>query len=84
MCGSNHLAEADRRPLHFCAECMAKVCWATGADPAERAEVLEAFLNSAGLREDADFYRTAAMTLKREGPTTRPGAPTDARPNGGP
>jgi predicted Zn-dependent protease/phosphatidylglycerophosphate synthase len=36
MCGSNHREESDRRPLWFCPECQAKVCWATGADPATR------------------------------------------------
>ncbi len=43
MCGSNHQQESDRRPLWFCPECDAKVWLATGADPVERYEKLEAF-----------------------------------------
>ena len=81
MCGSNHLGEADKSPLHFCAECMAKVCWATKADPVQRVEALEVFLNSVGLQEDAEFYRKAAMSLKRRGPTTKSSASADRPPN---
>ena len=55
MCGSNHLDEADKRPLHFCAECFAKVCWATKSDPLRRSRALEEFLVSKGLSEDAEF-----------------------------
>ena len=36
MCGSNHRAESDRRPLALCPHCLAKLCHATGADPQKR------------------------------------------------
>ncbi|MBU4460657.1 MAG: archaemetzincin, partial [Verrucomicrobia bacterium] len=43
MCGSNHQEESDRRPLHLCPECVAKVCWATQADPVARYKRLVEF-----------------------------------------
>jgi archaemetzincin len=63
MCGSNHLEEADKRPLHFCAECFVKVCWATKADPLRRVQKLTDFLDSKGLDEDAEFYRNAINVI---------------------
>ncbi len=36
MNGAMDLKEADRRPLHLCWECKAKVCWNLGLDPAKR------------------------------------------------
>ena len=43
MCDSNNREESDRRPLEVCPECVAKICWATAADPAERFRKLAAF-----------------------------------------
>jgi archaemetzincin len=57
MCGSNSLAESDRRPLALCPECMAKVCWATQADPVERYRKLAAFCETQGLKAEAGRYR---------------------------
>jgi len=51
MSGTNHLAETDRRPLDVCPECMAKIAWAFGYDPAVR------------YRRLADFWRSQ----KRDG-----------------
>lgn len=56
MCGSNHLAESDRRRLALCPHCLAKVCWLTKADPADRFEKLIAFCREHGLKEDQEFY----------------------------
>jgi archaemetzincin len=67
MNGSNHLGELDGQPLYFCAECTAKVCWATGADPVKWAETLQGFLESVGLREDAEYYRKVILSLKTKG-----------------
>jgi archaemetzincin len=64
MCGSNHREESDRRPLTLCPECVAKVCWATTADPIKRYESLEAFCREQGLKEEAAFYRQSADTLR--------------------
>ena len=41
------------------AEAMAKLCWATGADPAERFAGLKAWCREHGLREEADYYARA-------------------------
>jgi archaemetzincin len=43
MCGGNSLPECDGHPLEVCPECVAKVWWATGADPAGRYRKLEEF-----------------------------------------
>jgi len=67
MCGSNSLAEADRRPLALCPECMAKVCWATGADPAARYRKLAEFCNAQGLTKTAAFYEKCIKPLAPSG-----------------
>lgn len=77
MCGSNHLQETDRRPLHFCVECMAKVCWATQADPLRRAQTLESTLRELGLTGDADFYRKAAERMTHAAGKAAPNHPPD-------
>jgi len=56
MNGSNHLMEADATPLALCPECQAKLCWATGADPAEQFKKLGAFCKELGLKEDEASY----------------------------
>jgi archaemetzincin len=66
MCGSNNREEADRRPLADCPECMAKVCWATDANPAERYEKLTAFCRQRGLGEDAATFAKLAEALKAD------------------
>jgi archaemetzincin len=66
MCGSNNREEADRRPLADCPECMAKVCWATDANPAERYEKLAAFCRRRGLGEDAATFAKLAEALKTD------------------
>jgi archaemetzincin len=63
MNGSNHRAESDRRPLWLCAECAAKVCWATGADPLERYRKLAAFAAAQGLKAEREFYDRCVQTL---------------------
>ena len=64
MCGSNHRQEADRRPVALCPECMAKVCWATGANPAQRLKRLAAFCQAHGLEAQQRFYEKALAILK--------------------
>ncbi len=66
MCGSNHRAESDRNPLALCPHCLAKLCHATGADPAERFEKLVAFCKENGLREEQVFYERLLLELRRE------------------
>jgi len=63
MCGSNSLPESDRRPLALCPECMAKVCWATHADPVERCRKLAQFCEKHGLKSEAARYREFLRAL---------------------
>jgi archaemetzincin len=56
MCGSNNLSESDRRPVEVCPECLAKICWATGCDPAERFRKLAEFCKQQGLEPQRQFY----------------------------
>ncbi len=64
MCGSNNRGESDRRPLAFCPECAAKLCWATGAEPRRRYARLAAFCREHGLEEEARFYDRSAELLE--------------------
>jgi len=63
MCGSNHMEESDKRPLLFCPECMAKVCWATKVDPKQHFEAMQKFLKTAGLAEEAESCRKTLEAL---------------------
>jgi archaemetzincin len=64
MNGTNSLNESDRRPLDACAECMAKLCWAAGADPRERYARLAAFCAEHDLPYERRFFEDAARALK--------------------
>lgn len=64
MCGSNHRAEADRRPLALCPVCLAKLCWSTGADPEKRFARLADFCDKAGLEAEAAFYRKSLEAIR--------------------
>ena len=66
MCGSNSMAESDRRPLAFCPECMAKVCWATKTDPRKRYAKLSAFCRKHGLVKQAKRYDKLRAVLPQE------------------
>jgi archaemetzincin len=63
MNGSNSLAESDRRPLWFCPECVAKVCWATGVDPRDRFTKLAEFCSANGLQKEAEHYEASRKSL---------------------
>lgn len=63
MNGSNHRAEADRRPLALCPECVAKVWWIIGCDPAERYRKLAAFCRKCGLTAEAAFYEKSLKAI---------------------
>ena len=53
MNGSNHLEEADRRPLHLCPVDLRKLQRSAGFDVRERYERLGAFYRDIGFDEDA-------------------------------
>jgi archaemetzincin len=63
MNGSNSLDETDRHPLDACPECVAKLCWAAGADPRERYARLAAFCAEHGLTREQSFFEASARAL---------------------
>jgi archaemetzincin len=66
MCGSNHRAESDRRPLALCPHCLAKLSHATGADLETRFEKLIAFCRATGLEEQQQFYEKSLAALRAQ------------------
>jgi archaemetzincin len=65
MNGMNSLSEADRRPLDACPECMAKLCWAAGADPRERYARLAAFFAENGMPYEQRFFEDSSRALQK-------------------
>lgn len=64
MCGSNHRAESDRRPLWLCPVCLAKLVYAAGADPVSRYEKLADWCKQNGLEPERQFYEKALQQLR--------------------
>lgn len=64
MCGSNHRAESDRRPLALCPHCLAKLCHATGADPAGRFQKLIELCKKSGLRSSRESYQKSLAAIR--------------------
>ena len=69
MCGSNHREEADRRPLWLCPHCLAKLCYATGADPVRRFQALAAFSKRKGLKPEQEFYQRSRRSCRERNDT---------------
>jgi archaemetzincin len=65
MCGSNHLPEADRRPLELCPHCLAKLCYATNADPVKRFERLIAFYKAHDFPAEQAFCERSLEAIKK-------------------
>ncbi len=65
MAAANSLPEGDRRPLYTCCECVAKICWATGAAPLTRYTCLASTCDRLGLERDAAFLRRSVRALDR-------------------
>ncbi len=65
MCGSNNLDEADHKPLWLCPICFAKLCHATGADPAKRYKELAEFSKREGMKTEQEFYEKSLVVLKQ-------------------
>jgi archaemetzincin len=55
--GSNHLEEADRRPVYLCPVCLRKMHWSSEIDPLERYYHLDEFYRNFDYVEAADFMR---------------------------
>jgi archaemetzincin len=64
MCGSNHLEEADGHPLWLCPICLAKLCYATGADPVKRYKALAEFSKREGFTAEEEFYEKSLEALR--------------------
>ncbi|MBS0661331.1 MAG: hypothetical protein JSR82_24220 [Verrucomicrobia bacterium] len=64
MNGSNSLAESDRQPLHFCAECERKLWWACRIDPAPRYRALRAFAERHGQTAAAAHWQQALAVVE--------------------
>ncbi len=67
MNGSNHLAEADARPMWFCPEDEMKVWWACRVNPAERYGRLAEVAARNGLAREAEFWRTSHRAIVESG-----------------
>jgi archaemetzincin len=64
MCGSNHRAESDRRPVALCPECVAKLWWITRTRPIERYRKLAGFCKDNGLKTEQAFYERSIRALQ--------------------
>jgi hypothetical protein len=60
------MGEADRQPLEVCPHCLAKLCYATGADPAKRFEKLIQFYQAHGLKAEQEFCEKSLATLRKK------------------
>jgi archaemetzincin len=65
MNGCNSLDESDRHPLALCPECLAKLCWATRADPVNRYGKLIEFCRQEGLTPEARMYEKLLAAANR-------------------
>lgn len=63
MNGSNSLPEADRAPLALCPHCLAKLIYATHAEPKARYEKLAAFAKKCAMKEKEKFFNDSAAAL---------------------
>jgi archaemetzincin len=64
MNGSNHLSEADSRPLWLCPECVQKVWWACHAEPIKRYELLIEFGKQHDLGPETEFWQKSVGRLR--------------------
>ena len=66
LCGANNRDEADRHPLWLCPHCLAKLCYATHADPAKRFEELIAFAKPQGLATEQAFWEKSLAVMSEK------------------
>jgi len=66
MNGSNHLVEADRRPLHLCPVCLRKLQWSIGFDLLKRYSALEGADRANGFTDEADWLTRRLKNLQRD------------------
>ena len=66
MNGCNHLTESDRHPLSLCPHCLAKICYATGADPVVRFQKLILLYKAHRLKAEQAFCEKSLAALRRK------------------
>src|SRR6266581_2970570 len=66
MNGSNHLVEADRRPLHLCPVCLRKLQWSIGFDVVKRYSALGGIDRANGFTDEADWLMRRLKYLQRD------------------
>jgi archaemetzincin len=66
MNGSNHLVEADRRPLHLCPVCLRKLQSSIGFDVLKRYSALEGICHVNGFTHEADWFTRRLKNLQRD------------------
>jgi archaemetzincin len=65
MAGSDSMEEADRYPLAFCPECLAKLCWATETQPTDHLRRMADFCGRSGLKDEEVYYRAALAVIQK-------------------
>jgi archaemetzincin len=65
MNGSNHIDEADERPLHLCPVDLRKLQWSIGFDITKRYRQLLAFDTEAGFEDEAQWLQTRLRFIER-------------------
>jgi archaemetzincin len=66
MCGTNSLEESDRRPLYPCAECEAKISFATNSETVRRLKKLREFCEQHKLKDESQYYSKAIELLEKK------------------
>jgi archaemetzincin len=66
MNGSNHLVEADRRPLRLCPVCLRKLQWSIGFDVLKRYSALEGIYRANGFTDEADWLTRRLKNLQHD------------------
>ena len=61
--GSNHLEEADNKPLWLCPECLAKLQWSIKFDLIKRYDSLIDFSNKNGFDKEKNFYMKSKLIM---------------------
>jgi len=66
MNGSNHLAEADGKPLHLCPVCLRKLHSAGQIDILDRYRKLKSFADNAGWQQESQWLKWRLKALSAE------------------
>lgn len=64
MNGSNHLIEADSKPMHVCPDCLAKLTWCTKQNVLDRYDRLISFYEKHAYVEEVEYMQTSKEIFK--------------------